>query len=208
MPTTLFFDLAPEKQQTIIVAGISEFAHYGYENSSTNRIVKKAGIGKGSLFKYFPTKEDFYFHVLDMVTAEMIASLQEGMGDLSPEPFQRILDYAALEFSWYMLDPDKAAMIIKAFTKSDTTIYQKTLANYGHRSQAIYYRSLQDADLAQFRWDKQKTLDLLNWFLKGFNERFLTMLQTKEYDDLAKTKTQYITNLSEYMDMLKKGLVK
>ena len=65
MPTPLFFELNVEKQQKIITAGISEFAGYGYENSSTNRIVKKAGISKGSLFKYFPAKEDFYFYVLE-----------------------------------------------------------------------------------------------------------------------------------------------
>lgn len=59
------------------MAGVSEFAEYGYENSSTNRIVKKAGISKGSLFKYFPTKEDFYFYVLDEITAELNSSLEE-----------------------------------------------------------------------------------------------------------------------------------
>ncbi len=77
MPTPLFLGLDTEKQQNIFIAGVSEFAEYGYENSSTNRIVKKASISKGSLFKYFPTKEDFYFYVLDEITAELNSSLEE-----------------------------------------------------------------------------------------------------------------------------------
>ena len=82
------------------MAGVSEFAEYGYENSSTNRIVKKAGISKGSLFKYFPTKEDFYFYVLDEITAELNFSLEEKINTLSADLFQRIVEYSVLEFSW------------------------------------------------------------------------------------------------------------
>lgn len=59
MPKKLFFELKDEKRKKIIDTGISEFAKYNYNNSSTNRIVKDAGISKGSLFKYFESKEDF-----------------------------------------------------------------------------------------------------------------------------------------------------
>ena len=99
MPTPLFLGLDTEKQQNIFIAGVSEFAEYGYENSSTNRIVKKAGISKGSLFKYFPTKEDFYFYVLDEITAELNSSLEEKINTLSADLFQRIVEYSVLEFS-------------------------------------------------------------------------------------------------------------
>ena len=94
MPTPLFLGLNTEKQQNIFTAGLSEFADYGYENSSTNRIVQKAGISKGSLFKYFPTKEDFYFFVLDEITSELISSLKENINTLSPDLFQRIIEYS------------------------------------------------------------------------------------------------------------------
>ena len=138
MPTPLFFGLRTEKRQNIFAAGISEFADYGYENSSTNRIVKKAGISKGSLFKYFPTKEDFYFFVLDTITAELISGLEEKINTLSPDLFQRIIEYSVLEFSWYILYPQKAKMIVRAFTKSDTDIYRKTVLKYGNREQDIF----------------------------------------------------------------------
>ncbi len=89
MPTPLFLGLDSEKQHKIFMAGVSEFAEYGYENSSTNQIVKKAGISKGSLFKYFPTKEDFYFYVLDKIAAELITSLEEKINTLSTDLFHR-----------------------------------------------------------------------------------------------------------------------
>ena len=140
------------------MAGVSEFAEYGYENSSTNRIVKKAGISKGSLFKYFPTKEDFYFYVLDEITAELNFSLEEKINILSADLFQRIVEYSVLEFSWYILYPEKSKMIVKAFTKSDTDIYMKTVLKYGNGEQEIYYWFLQDIDTTQFRWADKKRL--------------------------------------------------
>ncbi len=206
MPTPLFLGLNTEKRQTIFTAGVCEFADCGYENSSTNRIVKKAGISKGSLFKYFPTKEDFY--VLDEITAELISSLEEKVNTFSTDIFQRKIEYAVLEFSWYILHPQKAKMIVRAFTKSDTDIYRKTVLKYGNREQDIYYWLLQDIDTAQFRWDRQKTVAMIKWFLKGFNDDFLTRIQKQAYSDLEMIEKEYVKDLSEYIEMLKAGIVK
>ena len=56
MPMKLFTELDSEKQERILDAALKEFAEYGYENGSTNRIVKNCGISKGSLFTYFENK--------------------------------------------------------------------------------------------------------------------------------------------------------
>lgn len=208
MPTSLFWGLNTEKQQNIVSAGVSEFADYSYENSSTNRIVKKAGISKGSLFKYFPTKEDFYFYILDEITSELIFSLEEKVNTLSTDLFQRIIEYSALEFSWYILYPEKSKIIVRAFTKSDTDIYRKTVLKYGNREQDIYYWFLQDIDTSQFRWDRKKTIDMIKWFLKGFSDDFLTKIQKQAYSDFEIIEKEYVKNLSEYIEILKLGIVK
>ena len=208
MPTPLFLGLDTEKQQNIFMAGVSEFAEYGYENSSTNRIVKKASISKGSLFKYFPTKEDFYFYVLDEITAELNSSLEEKINTLSADLFQRIVEYSVLEFSWYILYPEKSKMIVKAFTKNDTDIYKKTVLKYGNRGQEIYYWFLQDIDTTQFRWGRHKTLDVVKWFLKGFNDDFLTKIQKQAYADFKMIEKEYVKDLSEYIEILKAGIVR
>ncbi|MBD5547033.1 MAG: TetR/AcrR family transcriptional regulator [Lachnospiraceae bacterium] len=208
MPTALFFELNDEKKQTIITAGLSEFADYGFENSSTNRIVKKAGISKGSLFKYFPTKEDFYFYILDKITAELISGLKERANTLPTELCQRIIAYSVLEFSWYIQYPEKSKMIIKAFAKSDTEIYKKTLLKYGSKEQDLYYWFMKDVDTAQFRWDRQKTLEIIKWFLKGFNEDFLSQIQIQGNSDFETIRQEYTASLSEHLEILKTGLGK
>lgn len=170
--------------------------------------MKKAGISKGSLFKYFPTKEDFYFYVLDEITAELISSLEEKINTLSTDLFQRIVEFSVLEFSWYILYPEKSKMIVKAFTKDDTDIYKKTVLKYGYREQELYYWFLQDIDTTQFRWNRQKTLAMIKWFLKGFNDDFLTRIQRQAYSDFEMIEKEYEKELSEYIKILKAGIVK
>lgn len=56
------FDRASEKYKIAVIdAGISEFSELGLEKANINVIAKKAGVSVGLLYKYFDTKEDYFF---------------------------------------------------------------------------------------------------------------------------------------------------
>ncbi len=207
MPTKLFFALSEKKQSKIINVGITEFAAYGYTSSSTNRIVKNSGISKGSLFKYFLNKEDLYFFILDIVTKELIESTEQSTAALSSELFQRVIEYSTLEFAWYAHNPEKAKIVISAFTKSDTPLYRKTVARYGGKELDVFSKQLEGIDLSGFRWEWQKTIDIFKWFLKGFNEDFLENVQL-DGRSFESVQTEYVEKLTGYMEALKTGLFK
>lgn len=208
MPTNLFLELDSGKKRKIIDVGISEFAKYGYYNSSTNRIVKSSGISKGSLFKYFPCKEELYFYILDNVTTEFMSSLEKEVNDLPVDLFKRVIKYSELEFTWYIQHPEKYMIILNAFTKNDTEIYHKTEARYSLMEQDIYYKSLENIDTAQLKGDKQKTIDILKWFLKGFNEDFVSRIQVDNNAEIDSIRNEYVKSLTEYMEILKVGFTK
>lgn len=67
MPKQTFLNLPREKRETIMNAAVEEFADYGLENASTNRIVKNSGIAKGSFYQYFEDKQDVFLHLLDVI---------------------------------------------------------------------------------------------------------------------------------------------
>lgn len=207
MPKKLFFELKDEKRTKIIETAISEFARYDYNNSSTNRIVKDAGISKGSLFKYFESKEDIYFYILDCVTEELMLNLKEKLDKLPTDLFKRVIKYSELEFDWYINNPKKYKLIINAFGKNDTEIYQKTKTRYNLIGQDIYYKILGDISINQFKFDKQKTIDILKWFLKGFNEEFINKVHVQNCTDIDYIRDKYVESLSEHMEVLKNGLI-
>ena len=70
MPKKTFHNLPTEKREKIINAAIAEFAEFGLENASTNRIVSNSGIAKGSFYQYFADKLDVFNHLMDVVARE------------------------------------------------------------------------------------------------------------------------------------------
>lgn len=67
MPKKTFLNLPDEKRRNIVNAAIEEFAEYGLENASTNRIVANSGISKGSFYQYFEDKQDVFMYLLTVL---------------------------------------------------------------------------------------------------------------------------------------------
>ena len=67
----------------IIDAGLTVFAHAGYAGATTAAICREAGIGSGTFFHYFPTKDSLLLAILDEGLAETreFFAAQEGRAD-------------------------------------------------------------------------------------------------------------------------------
>lgn len=72
MPKQTFLNLPEEKRNNVVNAAIDEFAQHGLENGSTNRIVSKSGISKGSFYQYFEDKLDVFMYLLTVLEIEKI----------------------------------------------------------------------------------------------------------------------------------------
>lgn len=205
MPKKLFDQLDQDKRARIMRVALEEFAQFSYDESSTNRIVKHAGISKGSLFQYFHNKEDLYFYLLDCIIEELTADLLDDIATFPQDVFDRTIKYAELEFVWYIHHPLEYQLIKKAFVKSNTEIYKKTQQRYALKSEDVFYRIFEHAHTDQLRWKKEKVLKILKWFVQGLNEEFIQGIQTQDHLDALKE--EYLKRLVEYMEILKYGLV-
>lgn len=65
MPTETFKNLNDEKKQNILNAARNEFSKVSFSESSINKIIKEAGISRGSFYMYFIDKEDLYETVIE-----------------------------------------------------------------------------------------------------------------------------------------------
>lgn len=68
MPRQTFLNLQEDKRQKIIETSIYEFALFDYNAASVSRIVKTAGIAKGSMYQYFENKADLYFYLIEYIS--------------------------------------------------------------------------------------------------------------------------------------------
>ncbi len=67
MPKETFFNLPSEKRAMIEEVAIDEFAEYGFDKASINRMIDKCGIAKGSFYQYFNNKKDVFLHTMSMI---------------------------------------------------------------------------------------------------------------------------------------------
>jgi AcrR family transcriptional regulator len=94
------------KKSLIIEAAARVFANRGYNSTLIAEIATEAGIGKGTIYEYFPSKEDLFFAVfewfVEMTEAEARVSIS-ALGGSASERLKALND--ALLKSWLeMLD--------------------------------------------------------------------------------------------------------
>lgn len=71
MPSSTFFHLNETKQLNIKEALLSEFSHHSLANAQVARIIKTAGIARGTFYKYFPNLLDAYQWLLGVIMGEL-----------------------------------------------------------------------------------------------------------------------------------------
>ena len=55
------------------MAALSLFQTRGFDETTTREIARKAGIAEGTVFNYFPTKDDIALHFFEMEVDHAIA---------------------------------------------------------------------------------------------------------------------------------------
>jgi AcrR family transcriptional regulator len=71
---------ADRREQTktaIVRAALSLFQSKGFDDTSTKAIARKAGVAEGTVFNYFPTKEDIAVHFFHQELDHAIAAVRD-----------------------------------------------------------------------------------------------------------------------------------
>lgn len=128
----------------IIDAAITCFAASGYAGATTAAICREAGIGSGTFFHYFPTKQDLLVGILALGTQETRAWFAARLADADPlGVVEAYVAHAADE----MADPRMAGFVravgavmgepvVEAALADDTRAIEEGLAPWVERARA------------------------------------------------------------------------
>jgi AcrR family transcriptional regulator len=67
----------PQKRNRIIAAAVTTFAQKGYAGTRIIEVAQAAGIGKGTIYEYFPSKEALFFATLEHLLAETEGQMKD-----------------------------------------------------------------------------------------------------------------------------------
>lgn len=87
MPLETFCNLPKEKQEGILKAARKEFSRVSFGEASINKIIKDAGISRGSFYMYFADKQDLAYYLLSEYSQKMFFKANEILKSTSGDIF-------------------------------------------------------------------------------------------------------------------------
>nr|WP_207715495.1 TetR/AcrR family transcriptional regulator [Clostridium beijerinckii] len=170
-----FLNLDSEKQNRILNAAINEFAEKGYENASTNEIVKDAGISKGLLFHYFKNKKQLFLFLYDYCIDVSMTEFYKKIDLNERDFFVRLRQIHLIKAELLNKYPKMLKFIEVANMEKSSDIENDLNTINKEELESASKRVFDGIDLSKFRdgIDIEKAINVVIWSFQGFNAKVL-----------------------------------
>ncbi|PTM57837.1 TetR/AcrR family transcriptional regulator [Desmospora activa] len=198
-----FESLEEEKRQRILNAALQEFAEKGFDEASTNTIVKQANIGKGMLFYYFKNKQTLYDYLVDYAITTVDEQYVQKIDMDNRDFIDRLQDTAKKKLACYNEYPHLFTFLGNV-SLNEMTLLKKDLHDRMLSLQQLAQSKMYDnIDLTRFRADVdvEKALQLMKWAIEGYQQQ---LMQTFQAQSITKIDfSPYWDEFDEYLAVLK-----
>lgn len=161
--TGAFERLGREKREKILHACIEEFANTGYETASTNRIAKNAGIAKGSLFKYFGTKEKLFYAAAKHVLNEYLAHLRKEIPKQPQDIMERIIAIQDKMYDFFGESPVMFRFFTRVMRERGGAVQIRVRGKWEPMTEPVFKEFLGGVDMAGLKISRKELMQLITW---------------------------------------------
>ena len=86
-----------DKRLRLVTAATAVFAEKGYASTRVADIAERAGVGKGTVYEYFSSKEELLFAVFESINADISSRMNDALaaGGSSEEQLHNLLRLGA-----------------------------------------------------------------------------------------------------------------
>ena len=208
MPKETFFNLPEQKRKTIENSAQDEFAQYGYDAASVNRIVEKSGIAKGSFYQYFEDKKDVFLHLMNQTVSNKLKYLSPIVVNYQEHGLFVVIRELFISGLQYAKENPKGIKIADWLMRNTHhEVYQELMATSGAASDDFYITLFKQA---QERNEIREGLDIdfLGHMMTGLGKA-LAEYYYKQNENAGFTDSDKMMVLVDKMiDLIKFGLKK
>jgi len=200
-----FSRISEEKRSRIIESSIEEFAEWGYEKGSLDRIIKKSGISKGGLYEYISSKEELFLFVADHAYNLLYDHIIREIGDYSKLPsdlLERFHLAATKAIDFYLENPVQIKLIIMTAHIIDEGVSSKVREIFFSRFRGIFG----DADRSRLAYNYDSLLNLMEWLLLKTRNHFIRAFMSGR--DAAEVKREYMSEWDFIVSVLRGRIYK
>ena len=80
MPRSTDPQMRQATHDRLLSVAASEFAQVGFEQANINTIAERAGLGKGTIYLYFPSKQDLFLALLRAIAQRQLIAVRAVLG--------------------------------------------------------------------------------------------------------------------------------
>lgn len=198
-------NMDPQRRDRLINSALEEFGLNKFEKASTNTIVKNAGISKGLLYHYFPSKDSLY-NYLELFSINIIAkTIMDKIIWKNSDLLKRIKQIALAKFQVFMRYPHLLTFTNALYKNRSVTEIKKVIEfNIPDIYQHIYHENI-NFDLFKDDLDLKRTIKLIQWTIENLCEEWLNNSfdpkQGSNYEELEQ-------EIDLYLQIFKKAFYK
>jgi len=183
---------APDQtvRKQVLAAAVDLFAANGYDGTSVQQIVERAGVTKGALYHYFTAKEDILLEIYTTVFDEQMAALDDIIA-MNREPEWTLREIIHSLIGVTAANVKVSAVFSREATRMDQTRWaalQDRWRGYQESVRAVIRRGQSDGSFAMVA-----SPEMASWAIFGVT----TSLHTWYRPDGPKTPQQLATELSD-----------
>lgn len=133
--------ILPRKEQ-ILECATHFFATHGYKNTDIQEIANKLGIGKGTIYRLFQTKETLFFATVDRAMTTLETFVKESLLDTSTD-IDRIKQAIYSYIRFFSLHPECIELFVQEraeFRRRDISTYLAHRARRDTEWREIFHR--------------------------------------------------------------------
>lgn len=131
-----------QKRYDIARAAMEVFCERGFESASMSRVAGKAGVGKGTIYEYFPSKDELIATSIRLWMEEMIAEAERALEGIR-DPEERLRSYVQSFVEMFLTDEKMPRLIVSIFQLFMTHLHDTT---YGDTLKVMFRNGVQSIE--------------------------------------------------------------
>lgn len=197
-----FHNLDAEKQDRIINAAIHEFAQKGFDQASTNEIVKEAEISKGLLFHYFGNKKQMYMFIFDYCCDLITDEFYKKINLQNQDFFNRIREGVMVKMELLNKYPSLFKFMEAAYFEESNQIKAELEKKIKQLTDINFGKIYEGIDLSKFREDIDltKIFKIITWTLEKVSQEELAQAKLSPQHEIDYTMATQ--KADEYLEVL------
>lgn len=104
-------DRCAERREEILDAATKLFAEHGFADTDTQQLADKLGVGKGTLYRYFPSKRELFLAAADRGMRRLCQYIDDSIAPIQDPP-ERIAQVVRSYLTFFANHPELCELLI------------------------------------------------------------------------------------------------